>query len=67
MIEVANYLRRLRRERRMSLSGVAASIGKDRSTVWRYENHKINIPCSELLKLAELYGVSLERLMAEPK
>ena len=67
MIEVANYLRRLRRERRMSLSEVAEKLDKDRSTIWRYENHKINIPCSELLKLAELYGVSLERLMTEPK
>ena len=67
MIEVADYLRRLRREQRMSLSEVAARIDKDRSTVWRYENHKINIPCSELLKLAELYDVSLELLMTEPK
>ena len=67
MIEVANYLRRLRRERRMSLSEVAEKLDKDRSTIWRYENHKINIPCSELLKLAELYGVSLELLMTEPR
>jgi transcriptional regulator with XRE-family HTH domain len=67
MIIDADYLRRLRRERRLSLSDVAALIGKDRSTVWRYENNKINIPSSELLKLAELYGVSLEQLMAEPK
>ena len=67
MIVDADYLRRLRRERRMSLSEVAALIGKDRSTVWRYENHKINMPSSELLKLAELYGVSLELLMTEPR
>lgn len=58
----ADYLRRLRRQRRLSLAEVAGLLGKSRSTVWRYENDKINMSAATLLQLAELYGVSVDQL-----
>ena len=57
-----DYLRRLRRQRRLSLAEAAQLIGKSRSTVWRYENDKINMSAATLLQLAELYGVSVDQL-----
>lgn len=57
-----DYLRRLRRQRRLSLAEAAGLIGKNRSTVWRYENDKVNMSAATLLQLAELYGVSVDQL-----
>ena len=58
----ADYLRRLRRQRRLSLAEVAGLLGKSRSTVWRYENDKINMSAATLHQLAEQYGVSVDQL-----
>ena len=60
-----DYLRRLRRERRLSLAEAAALLGKSRSTVWRYENDKVNMSAATLLQLAKLYGVSLDQLTTD--
>ncbi len=37
-------------------------LGKSRSTLWRYENGRVNMPSEMLLRLAEFYGVSLDQL-----
>ena len=57
-----DFLRRLRRQRRLSLIDAAAMMGKSKSCLWRYENGKIVMSANTLLQLAELYGVSLDQL-----
>ena len=57
-----DFMRRLRRERRLSLAEAAALLGKSRSTLWRYENDKVNMSAATLLQVAELYGVSVDQL-----
>ena len=57
-----DFLRRLRRQRRLSLAEAAALLGKSRTTVWRYENGRVNMPSEMLLRLAEFYGVSVDQL-----
>lgn len=57
-----DFLRRLRRQRRLSLAEAAAMLGKSRTTVWRYENGRVNMPSEMLLRLAEFYGVSVDQL-----
>ena len=57
-----DFLRRLRRQRRLSLEEAAALLGKSRTTVWRYENGRVNMPSEMLLRLAEFYGVSVDEL-----
>ena len=55
-----DYLRRLRRQRNMKLSDVAQLVGKDRSTVWRYENGVVEMPTDVLFALADYYQVSVD-------
>lgn len=57
-----DFLRRLRRQRKLGLDDVAALIGKSRSTVWRYENDKTNMSAATLILLAEIYGVAVDQL-----
>jgi transcriptional regulator with XRE-family HTH domain len=57
-----DFLRRLRRQRHLSLAEAAALLGKSRTTVWRYENGRVNMPSEMLLRLAEFYGVSVDQL-----
>ena len=57
-----DFLRRLRRQRRLSLEETAALLGKSRTTIWRYENARVNMPSAMLLQLAEFYGVSVGEL-----
>lgn len=57
-----DYLRRLRRQKKMNLSDVAQLVGKDRSTVWRYENGKIEMPTEVLFILADFYQVNVDSL-----
>ena len=58
-----DYLRRLRRNKKMKIEQVAKLIGKSRSMLWRYENGQANMTAETLVKLAELYEVSLEKLI----
>lgn len=57
-----DFLRRLRRQRRLSLGEAAALLGRSRTTIWRYENGRVNMPSEMLLRLAEFYGVSVDQL-----
>lgn len=60
-----DYLRRLRRNKQMKIEQVAKLIGKSRSMLWRYENGQANMTAKTLVKLAELYEVSLEKLITD--
>jgi predicted transcriptional regulator len=60
-----DFLRRLRRQRRLSLGEAATLLGRSRTTIWRYENGRVNMPSEMLLRLAEFYGVSLEQLTTD--
>lgn len=57
-----DYLRRLRRQNKLNLSDVAHIVGKDRSTIWRYENGKSEISTDVLFALADYYQVSADAL-----
>lgn len=57
-----DYLRRLRRRRKIKLSDVAQLVGKDKSTIWRYENGIIEMPTGVLFALADYYQVSVDSL-----
>ena len=57
-----DYLRRLRRQNRMNLGDLARIVGKDRSTIWRYENGKVEVPTNVLFVLADYYQVSVDSL-----
>ena len=65
MIVDVDYLRRLRRQRRLSLEEAANLLGKSRSTLWRYENERVNMPSETLLRIAEVYGVSVNQLVTD--
>ena len=54
-----SWLRQARRNRRLTLAEAAKSIGKDRTTMWRYENSETPMTVDTLLYLLELYGVSV--------
>ena len=56
-----NELRRLRRSKRMTIKEVAAMIGKDRSTLWRYENGDTQVKAEVLFQLAAIYEVPVEQ------
>jgi len=54
-----SWLRKARRDRHLTLMQAARSIGKDRSTMWRYESGEIPLTVDTLLCLLDVYGVSL--------
>jgi len=60
-------LRKARRASRFSTGEVARRLGKDRSTVWRYEHGQIKPAASTLFLLAELYGVTVDILCHRPE
>lgn len=57
-----DLLRRLRRQRKLKMRDLAAIIGKDASTIWRYENGLTKIKADILFQLADLYGVTVDEL-----
>lgn len=54
-----SWLRKARRDGHLTLMQAAHSIGKDRSTMWRYESGEIPLTIDTLLRLLDVYGVSL--------
>lgn len=54
-----SWLRKARRDRHLTLMQAARSIGKDRSTMWRYESGEIPLTVDTLLCLLDVYDVSL--------
>lgn len=48
-----------------SVSEVGAVIGVSRQQIWNYENGVSEPPLSVLIKLADLYGVRVEKLIRQ--
>lgn len=53
-------IRTFREKKNMSQSILGKLIGKGESTIGNYENGKIDIPCSSLLKIAEILELAPE-------
>ena len=61
---LSNNLKKLRRERGMTLDDLARALGTSRQTIHRYENGVIaNVPPEKVAKLASALGVSPSSLM----
>lgn len=54
-----SWLRKARRNRHLKLEQVAKAVGKDRSTLWRYESGDIPLNVDVLFQLLALYKVSI--------
>lgn len=48
-----------------SLRSVGTAVGVTRQQVWNYENGTSEPPISVLAKLADLYGIRLEKLIRQ--
>lgn len=46
-----------------SLNDVGKAVGLSRQQIWNYENGDSEPPLSVLIKLADLYGVKVEKLI----
>ena len=53
------WLKRARYNKHLTVEQVAASIGKTRSAIWRYESGITDITVGTLCQLLQLYGVSV--------
>ena len=54
-----HWLREARRKKKLRLETVAERIGKDRSTLWRYEAGEIPLTVDVLFQLLSIYDVSI--------
>jgi len=57
------WLRQARRKKHLNLLQVAKYLGKNKATIWRWENGKSSISMKNLFKLAALYEVSVNDLL----
>ena len=53
------WLRQARRKKKLTTEAVAEAIGKDRSTIWRYETAQTAMTVDILFKLLQLYDISI--------
>ena len=62
---IGQQIRKRRKELQMSVDELAQRIGKDRSTIYRYENGSIgNMPLEMLLPLAEALETTPQELLS---
>ena len=54
-----NWLRQARKEKRFTMKMAADILGKDRSTMWRYENGQTPLMVDDLFTLLNAYGKSI--------
>ncbi|MBQ7554340.1 MAG: helix-turn-helix transcriptional regulator [Bacteroidaceae bacterium] len=54
-----NWLRRARRDKHLTVDRVAEMVGKDRTTIWRYENGITPMSVEMLFKLLDIYRLSI--------
>jgi len=54
-----NWLRRARRERHLTVDRVAGMVGKDKTTIWRYENGITSMTVDMLFRLLDIYHLSI--------
>lgn len=57
------WLRQARRKKHLHLAQVAKLLGKNKATVWRWENGKSQISMKNLFKLTNLYGIEVCSLL----
>ena len=60
-----NWLRRARRQRRLTYSRVAELVGKNQSMIWRYENGLSPLTVDMLFKLLDVYKVSIMEVLVK--
>ena len=61
---LADNIKRLRKEKGLTLDAVATALGTKRPTIYKYENGIItNIPGEKIEQLAEIFGVTPAQLM----
>ncbi|MBQ4213165.1 MAG: helix-turn-helix transcriptional regulator [Selenomonas sp.] len=58
-----NWLRQARRKRHLTVDHVAEMVGKDRTTLWRYENGSIPLTVDMLFRLLDIYQLSILDLL----
>ena len=63
MVLHISYLRYLRRKNHITMTEAAKRLGVSKATLSRYENAETEVKASILLKMADLYKVSLEDLL----
>lgn len=54
-----NWLRQARRQRHLTIDHVAELVGKDRTTLWRYENGVTPMTVEMLFQLLNIYKLSI--------
>ena len=59
------FLRQARRNSKMTLLQAAQALGINKSTLSKYERGKSKVKSDTLLKMAEIYNVSIEQLLKE--
>jgi transcriptional regulator with XRE-family HTH domain len=59
----AERFTQLREERKLSTNDISRKLGIGQATVWRYGKNEIKPNFYNLLKLAEIFGVSLDYLV----
>lgn len=65
ILTIGNLIKKRRKELKMSVDELASKIGKDRSTVYRYENGDIgNFPLDLLLPIAEALETTPQQLLS---
>lgn len=58
-------LRRARRDRKLSTEKAGELLGKDRTTIWRYESGTSDISVRMLCKMLDLYQITPYDVFAE--
>ena len=58
-----NWLRQARRKRHLTVDRVAEMVGKDRTTLWRYENGSTPLTVDMLFRLLDIYQLSILDLL----
>jgi transcriptional regulator with XRE-family HTH domain len=61
--DIGTGIRERRRARGLSLQDLADAVGRDRSTISRYERGLIDVPLSELMRIADALGTSVSNLV----
>ncbi len=62
---IGDYIHRLRTEKNLTLTKLAAALDIDQSTLSKIENRKRNIPKDILPKLADIFNIDIKNLERE--
>ncbi len=57
-------MREARRNRNLTIAAVAEQINRDENTVWRWENGYMRVTATDLYRVAQIYGVSVDWLLS---